>query len=203
MTERTLHTAGEGNGPVNALDTALRKALVEFYPEVQEIRLTDYKVRVIDEGSGTEATVRVMIDSSDGEFLLDDGRLVAEHHRGVVARPGRFARVRPAAGARPAQVGAAPRTRAQRTPGPTAVAGSRGRKRKPPEGFPPGVKENALAATYCPATSRSQYRRRWGASRPCAGWERVGPPRSGHQSHRVCAASRERRVCGAREREKT
>ena len=67
MSTRTLHTAGEGNGPVNALDAALRKALVEFYPEVQEIRLTDYKVRVIDEGSGTEATVRVMIDSSDGE----------------------------------------------------------------------------------------------------------------------------------------
>ena len=67
VSTRTLHTAGEGNGPVNALDAALRKALVEFYPEVQEIRLTDYKVRVIDEGSGTEATVRVMIDSSDGE----------------------------------------------------------------------------------------------------------------------------------------
>ncbi len=64
---QTLHTAGEGNGPVNALDAALRKALVESYPEVQDIRLTDYKVRVIDEGSGTAATVRVLIDSSDGE----------------------------------------------------------------------------------------------------------------------------------------
>lgn len=64
---RTLHTAGEGNGPVNALDAALRKALVESYPEVQDVRLTDYKVRVIDEGSGTAATVRVLIDSSDGE----------------------------------------------------------------------------------------------------------------------------------------
>jgi 2-isopropylmalate synthase len=67
VAKRILHTAGEGNGPVNALDAALRKALVEFYPEVQEIRLTDYKVRVIDEASGTEATVRVLIDSSDGE----------------------------------------------------------------------------------------------------------------------------------------
>ncbi len=66
-TMRTLHTAGEGNGPVNALDAALRKALVELYPEVEEIRLTDYKVRVIDEGSGTAATVRVLLDSSDGE----------------------------------------------------------------------------------------------------------------------------------------
>ena len=64
---RTLHTAGEGNGPVNALDAALRKALVESYPEVEDVRLTDYKVRVIDEGSGTAASVRVLIDSSDGE----------------------------------------------------------------------------------------------------------------------------------------
>jgi 2-isopropylmalate synthase len=63
---QTLHTAGEGNGPVNALDQAIRKALVSSYPEVQDITLTDYKVRVVDEGSGTAATVRVLIDSSDG-----------------------------------------------------------------------------------------------------------------------------------------
>lgn len=64
-----LHTAGEGNGPVNALDQALRKALGTSYPEVHDIQLTDYKVRVVDEGSGTAATVRVLIDSSDGEAL--------------------------------------------------------------------------------------------------------------------------------------
>jgi 2-isopropylmalate synthase len=64
---RIRHTAGEGNGPVNALDAAMRKALRETFPEVEEIRLTDYKVRVVDEGSGTAATVRVLIDSSDGE----------------------------------------------------------------------------------------------------------------------------------------
>jgi 2-isopropylmalate synthase len=62
-----LHTAGEGNGPVNALDNAMRKALAAFYPQVRDIRLTDYKVRVIDEGSGTAASVRVLIDSSNGE----------------------------------------------------------------------------------------------------------------------------------------
>ncbi len=62
-----LHTAGEGNGPVNALDAAMRKALLAAYPAVDEIRLTDYKVRVIDEGSGTAASVRVLIDSSDGQ----------------------------------------------------------------------------------------------------------------------------------------
>lgn len=59
-------TAGEGDGPVNALDIALHKALVRFYPAVEQIRLTDYKVRVIDGTAGTEARVRVLIDSSDG-----------------------------------------------------------------------------------------------------------------------------------------
>ena len=60
-----IHTAGEGNGPVNALDQAMRKALIGRYPQVESIRLTDYKVRVIDEGSGTAAQTRVTIDSAD------------------------------------------------------------------------------------------------------------------------------------------
>ncbi|HZK20549.1 MAG TPA: citramalate synthase [Treponemataceae bacterium] len=59
-------TAGEGDGPVHALDTALRKALVDFYPEVKKIRLTDYKVRVLDGKSSTASKVRVLIDSTDG-----------------------------------------------------------------------------------------------------------------------------------------
>ncbi|MFA6938581.1 MAG: citramalate synthase [Treponema sp.] len=58
--------AGEGNGPVNALDNALRTALEKFYPEVRQIRLTDYKVRVLDGKSGTASKVRVLIESSDG-----------------------------------------------------------------------------------------------------------------------------------------
>jgi 2-isopropylmalate synthase len=62
----TLHTAGEGNGPVNALDNALRKALEPSFPEVHAIRLTDYKVRIVNESEGTAAVPRVMIDSSDG-----------------------------------------------------------------------------------------------------------------------------------------
>ncbi|MGI8423972.1 MAG: citramalate synthase [Chloroflexota bacterium] len=64
--EQILHTAGEGNGPVNALDNALRKALAPAYPEVEAIRLTDYKVRIVDEAKGTAAVPRVLIDSSDG-----------------------------------------------------------------------------------------------------------------------------------------
>ena len=59
-------TAGEGDGPVHALDTALRKALERFYPAVSRIRLTDYKVRVLDSRSTTAAKVRVLIESSDG-----------------------------------------------------------------------------------------------------------------------------------------
>jgi 2-isopropylmalate synthase len=59
-------TAAEGDGPVNALDKALRKALEVFYPQLKFIRLVDYKVRVLDEGTATEASVRVLIESSDG-----------------------------------------------------------------------------------------------------------------------------------------
>lgn len=59
-------TAGEGDGPVNALDIALRKALCRFYPTVSQIRLTDYKVRVLDGKSATASRVRVLIESTDG-----------------------------------------------------------------------------------------------------------------------------------------
>lgn len=65
--DRVVHTAAEGNGPVNALDNALRKALEEFYPEIRRLKLTDYKVRVLDEKQGTAATVRVHIETGDGE----------------------------------------------------------------------------------------------------------------------------------------
>ncbi len=60
------HTAADGNGPVKALDNALRKALLRFYPEISSIKLVDYKVRVLDEKAGTGAKVRVLIESSDG-----------------------------------------------------------------------------------------------------------------------------------------
>jgi 2-isopropylmalate synthase len=59
------HTAAQGNGPVNALDRALRKALVQFYPELNQVSLLDYKVRVLGTGEGTEATVRVLIEAGD------------------------------------------------------------------------------------------------------------------------------------------
>jgi len=59
------HTAADGNGPVNALDNALRKALEKFYPELKEVTLLDYKVRVLPKGAGTGSMVRVLIESGD------------------------------------------------------------------------------------------------------------------------------------------
>ncbi|MCX6347540.1 MAG: citramalate synthase [Actinobacteria bacterium] len=64
--ERFIET-GEGVGPVNALDMALRKALSRYYPQQDRIKLTDFKVRVLNEKKGTGAVVRVLIESSDGE----------------------------------------------------------------------------------------------------------------------------------------
>ncbi len=63
--DEIMHTAAEGDGPVGALDGALRKALIDAYPELNAIRLTDYKVRVVNEGAGTGAAVRVVIESAD------------------------------------------------------------------------------------------------------------------------------------------
>ena len=60
------HTVADGDGPVNALDGALRSALVRFYPDLQTVRLTDYKVRIVDSSVGTAARTRVLIESSDG-----------------------------------------------------------------------------------------------------------------------------------------
>ena len=60
------HTVADGDGPVNALDAALRGGLVKFYPQLEQVRLTDYKVRIIDSHSGTAARTRVLIESTDG-----------------------------------------------------------------------------------------------------------------------------------------
>jgi 2-isopropylmalate synthase len=60
------HTAAEGNGPVNAIDAALRKALAGAYPEIASIHLEDYKVRILDGRDGTSATTRVLIDHGNG-----------------------------------------------------------------------------------------------------------------------------------------
>jgi 2-isopropylmalate synthase len=61
-----IHTVAEGDGPVNALDLAMRKALLQYYPGLKQVRLVDYKVRILEESTGTESQVRVLIESSDG-----------------------------------------------------------------------------------------------------------------------------------------
>ncbi|NQS91252.1 MAG: citramalate synthase, partial [Chloroflexi bacterium] len=65
--DQIFHTAAEGNGPVNALDAALRKALIDVYPRLINIRLDDYKVRILNSESGTAAHVRVLIDTQNGK----------------------------------------------------------------------------------------------------------------------------------------
>jgi 2-isopropylmalate synthase len=63
---REVRTA-EGNGPVNAIDTALRSALSKNYPQLSKVHLTDYKVRILDSGSATGAVTRVLIDATNGD----------------------------------------------------------------------------------------------------------------------------------------
>jgi 2-isopropylmalate synthase len=65
--DERAHTVAEGDGPVNALDTALRMALTRFYPQLKEVTLTDYKVRILDSATGTAARTRVLIESSGGK----------------------------------------------------------------------------------------------------------------------------------------
>ncbi len=79
------HTAAEGNGPVNALDNALRKALENFYPQLREMRLLDYKVRVLPAGKGTASVTRVLIESGDkggrwGTVGVSDNIIDASYH---------------------------------------------------------------------------------------------------------------------------
>jgi len=65
--DQVVQTAADGNGPVNALDAAVRKALGEFFPHITDVRLVDYKVRIIDSATGTGASVRVLIECTDSD----------------------------------------------------------------------------------------------------------------------------------------
>ncbi|MEZ4502181.1 MAG: citramalate synthase [Dehalococcoidia bacterium] len=67
--ERLTQTAADGNGPVSALDAAVRRALQESYPELERVHLVDYKVRIINSAAGSDAGVRVLVESSDGLHL--------------------------------------------------------------------------------------------------------------------------------------
>jgi 2-isopropylmalate synthase len=68
INDEVTFTVAEGNGPVNALDAALRKGLTLAYPDLERVHLTDYKVRIVDQGAeGTDAVVRVLVESTDGK----------------------------------------------------------------------------------------------------------------------------------------
>lgn len=69
--DEIIHTVSEGDGPVNALDIALKKALIQIYPQIAKIKLDDFKVRILDSKEGTAAKVRVSIESSNGEHKWD------------------------------------------------------------------------------------------------------------------------------------
>ena len=91
--ERYVRTA-EGNGPVNALDRALRDALGEIYPHLRDIDLVNFKVRILNETKGTGAVTRVLLDASDGDDGVGLDRRLGEHHRGLLGGARRLARVR-------------------------------------------------------------------------------------------------------------
>ena len=92
--ERVIATA-EGNGPVNALDEALRVSLSRHYPELKSFELADYKVRILEGSHGTGAVTRVLVETTDGTPRLDHGRRTRERRRGQLARPGRRPHLRP------------------------------------------------------------------------------------------------------------
>ena len=81
--ERVISTA-EGNGPVNALDKALRQALLPTHPEIEILELVDYKVRILEGVKGTDAVTRVLISTVRRRARVADGRSPRERHRGLV-----------------------------------------------------------------------------------------------------------------------
>ncbi len=89
--DQVMHTAADGNGPVNALDAAVRKALLPLYPCLADVHLTDYKVRILDGGTGTAALTRVLMDSTSGTSHLEHGGQFAPTSSRPVGRRWRIA----------------------------------------------------------------------------------------------------------------
>ena len=103
--ERYVRTA-EGNGPVHALDSALREAIGEIHPHLRDIELVNFKVRILDETKGTGAVTRVLIDASDGARRVGLDRRLGEPDRRLLGRARGLARVRHAGRRAPAAPGA-------------------------------------------------------------------------------------------------
>ena len=89
--DEIVHEVAEGSGPVHALDGAFHKALNPHFPMVRDVRLADYKVRILDPDAATGAKTRVLIEAG-GRGALEHHRRLAEHHRGQRHRPRRRAR---------------------------------------------------------------------------------------------------------------
>ena len=83
------HEVAEGDGPVNALDAALRKALNGSFPGLREMQLVDYRVRALNSEAGTAARIRVMVESADKHDHVGNGWRQRKHHRGQLDRAGR------------------------------------------------------------------------------------------------------------------
>ena len=130
---RASSTTAEGNGPVNAIDAALRAAITARYPQLDRVHLTDFKVRILDGAAGTGAVTRVLLDATDGDRDVDHDRREREHHRGVVAGTVRLDRVRLAPWPRPEYVPVPP---TQKVPAPLGVARPRARARGRSTGRP-------------------------------------------------------------------
>ena len=95
--ERIVATA-EGNGPVNALDRAIRIGLEPIYPQLAKMQLMDYKVRILEGRHGTESITRVLIATSDGDARMGDRRRRGKRHRRLLAGAGGRVHLRPAPG---------------------------------------------------------------------------------------------------------
>ena len=87
--DQVMHTAADGNGPVNALDAAVRKALLPFYPRLADVHLTDYKVRILDGDSGHGGPDAGAHRFGQRAPHLEHGGQLDQHHRGQLAGAGR------------------------------------------------------------------------------------------------------------------
>ena len=167
----TLHTAADGNGPVNALDAALRKALRAFYPAIDDVHLVDYKVRILDGDAATAARTRVIIDSQDGartwSTMGSDTNIIAASAVGARRLP----RVRDLEVRR----GAAPARRATLHDGSPSRTGVDVDDRRGPD------RPSDPEVTPMPATTHS---RAHPASRPLDRAVRLERPQPGRGHHR-------------------
>ena len=149
--ERRVQIA-EGNGPVNALDRALRAAIGEVHPHLADIELVNFKVRILDENKGTGAVTRVLLDASDGDERVGLDRRLGERRRGLLEGARRLARARHAARA-------AARERQEEIPLARPVLGEAEEERACSRCCAPGGSRSAR----CWASSRSASRRAVGA----------------------------------------